>query len=195
MLARFLPIRVREPQIPATTATATPGRYLHFGEFDFDAERQELFRAGERVKLPGKVCEVLQLLIEQRGSIVTRETLRERLWPPDSQINYDANVNTTVNKLRQALGDSTGHPVYVETIPRKGYVFVAPVQPGGRRVAMIAPRKMNENTRTPAGWSAAASFRRLRERLGGVWFTAGVIALLLAGMALGVVMMILRGHS
>ena len=65
------------------------------------------------------------ILIEKPGDIVTRESLRSRLWPPDQNVNFDANVNTTVNKLRQVLGDSTNQPAFVETIPRRGYVFVA----------------------------------------------------------------------
>ena len=78
--------------------------------------------------MQGKVCDALLILIKRAGEVVTRETLRERLWPTDTQINYDANVNTTVNKLRQVLGDSPDRPIFVETIPRKGYTFIANVE-------------------------------------------------------------------
>jgi DNA-binding winged helix-turn-helix (wHTH) protein len=91
-------------------------------------QRQVLFREGVRIKLPTKVHEVLLILIEQPGDVVTREVLRARLWPTDVHVNYDANVNTTVNKLRQVLGDSPEQPVFVETIPRKGYAFIAKVE-------------------------------------------------------------------
>src|SRR6267143_119538 len=70
---------------------------------------------------------VLLTLLEKPGEVVTREELRFRLWPADTHVNYDANVNTTVNKLRQALGDSSEKPLYIETIPRKGYCLI--VQP------------------------------------------------------------------
>ena len=71
-----------------------------------DVQEQELFKDGSRVRVQGKVCEALMILVENPGEVVTRETLRARLWPADTHINYDANVNTTVNKLRQVLGDS-----------------------------------------------------------------------------------------
>src|SRR5437588_719765 len=84
-------------------------------------------RDGTRLKLQGKVYQTLLTLLEKPGEVVTREELRARLWPADTHVNYDANVNTTVNKLRMALGDSSDKPVYVETIPRKGYSLL--VQP------------------------------------------------------------------
>ena len=84
-------------------------------------------RGGARLKLQGKVYQVLLTLLEKPGEVVTREELRLRLWPADTHVNYDANVNTTVNKLRQALGDSSDKPLYIETIPRKGYCLL--VQP------------------------------------------------------------------
>src|SRR5215813_5172884 len=94
------------------------GRYIHFGPFQIDQQRQEVSRNGSRLKLQGKVYQVLMALIEKPGEVVTREELRQRLWPAETHVNYDANVNTTVNKLRQALGDSSDKPLYIETIPR-----------------------------------------------------------------------------
>lgn len=104
-------------------------RYLRFGAFILDQHRQELFRNGTRSKLQGKTYQVLRALLERPGEVVTREELRERLWSSGTHINFDANVNTTMNKLRQALGDSPHDPLYIETIPRKGYCFVATVEP------------------------------------------------------------------
>ena len=103
-------------------------RYLCFGEFQVDVQREELFKNGSRLHIPSKVYQVLLALIEQPGEIVTRDNLRARLWPGGTFVNFDANVNTTVNKLRLALGDSPEKPVYVETIPRQGYCFVGSVQ-------------------------------------------------------------------
>src|SRR5260370_37611864 len=102
-------------------------RYIRFGPFQVDQQRQEVTRNGTRLKLQGKVYQVLIALIEKQGDVVTREELRVRLWPAESQVNYDANVNTTVNKLRQALGDSSDKPLFIETVPRKGYCLI--VQP------------------------------------------------------------------
>jgi len=80
------------------------------------------------MRLPGKVFQTLVALLEKPGEVVTREVLRERLWPEGTFVNYDANVNTTVNKLRLALGDSSDSPSYIETIPRIGYCFVGQVE-------------------------------------------------------------------
>ena len=114
------------PVIPGPGLLST-GRYIHFGPFRIDQQRQEVTRNGARLKLQGKVYQTLLTLLEKPGEVVTREELRARLWPADTHVNYDANVNTTVNKLRMALGDSSDKPLYVETIPRKGYSLL--VQP------------------------------------------------------------------
>src|SRR5262249_51231138 len=107
---------------PLSETTAAE-RYLCFGQFQVDPQREELFREGSRVRIPSKVFQVLLALVERPGEIVTREALRARLWPDGTFVDYDANVNTTVNKLRLALGDSREKPMYVETIPRQGYCF------------------------------------------------------------------------
>ena len=104
------------------------GRYLNFGPFQVDLQREELFKDGARVHVPSKVYQVLLALIERPGEIVTRDVLRARLWPGGTFVDYDANVNTTVNKLRLALRDSPEKPVYVETIPRQGYCFLGTVE-------------------------------------------------------------------
>jgi DNA-binding winged helix-turn-helix (wHTH) protein len=105
-----------------------PARYARFGSFQIDSERQELSRGGERVRIQAKVYQTLLILVGQAGNIVTREDVGRCLWPDRSSSTLDANVNTAMNKLRQALGDSTDNPVYVETIPRRGYCFMAPLE-------------------------------------------------------------------
>jgi DNA-binding winged helix-turn-helix (wHTH) protein len=108
--------------------TKAAERYLCFGQFQVDLQREELFKEGSPVRIPSKVFRVLLALVERPGEIVTREALRARLWPDGTFVNYDANVNTTVNKLRLALGDLPGKPIYVETIPRQGYCFLGTVE-------------------------------------------------------------------
>jgi DNA-binding winged helix-turn-helix (wHTH) protein len=117
----------RRQQLSETKAAE---RYLCFGQFQVDLQREELFKEGSRVRIPCKVFQVLLALVERPGEIVTREALRARLWPGGTFVNYDANVNTTVNKLRLALGDSPEKPMYVETIPRRGYCFLGNVERG-----------------------------------------------------------------
>jgi DNA-binding winged helix-turn-helix (wHTH) protein len=111
---------------PATPSL--PARYVRFGRFQIDAERQELFLDGQRVRMQAKVYQVLLLLVSRAGDIVTREEVGKSLWPDRFPLSLDANVNTAMNKLRLGLGDSAENPVYVETIPRRGYCFIAPLE-------------------------------------------------------------------
>src|SRR5258708_14953418 len=151
-------ISMREPADPMTSERIVlySGRYVHFGPFRIDQQRQEVTRDGSRVKLQGKVYQVLITLLEKPGEVVTREELRFRLWPADTHVNYDANVNTTVNKLRLALGDSSDKPLYIETIPRKGYCLL--VQP---EVSDKAPHSHFARTE-PSADSGQDPSRRLR---------------------------------
>src|SRR5215468_3879749 len=137
-------IAMREPDEPTISGQSllSSGRYVHFGPFRIDQQRQEVTRNGARLKLQGKVYQTLLTLLEKPGEVVTREELRMRLWPADTHVNYDANVNTTVNKLRMALGDSSDKPLYVETIPRKGYCIL--VQPEVSNKAGILQPAQNE---------------------------------------------------
>jgi DNA-binding winged helix-turn-helix (wHTH) protein len=173
------------------------GRFLRFGNFHVDLKRKELFRDGARIKLPGKVYQALEALLEQPGEIVTREALRVRLWPEGTHVNYDANVNTTVNKLRQALGDSPGEPRYVETIPKQGYSFVARIEnlDGVPPVQLkrLAFREMCE----PSGGPAENHKRNwfLPAELTPGWVKAGAVALLIAGMLIGAAVVIYAYHA
>jgi DNA-binding winged helix-turn-helix (wHTH) protein len=105
-----------------------PARYARFGQFQVDLLRDELFREGRRAKVQAKIFQALLVLIARPGEIITRDEVSRRLWPEALQATLDANVNTTINKLRAVLGDSSDSPAYIETIPRRGYSFVAAVQ-------------------------------------------------------------------
>jgi DNA-binding winged helix-turn-helix (wHTH) protein len=120
-------MQARYDPTSAESSSLSSGRYIRLGPFQIDQQRQEITKNGEKLKLQGKVYRVLMTLLEKPGEVVTREELRQRLWPAETYVNYDANVNTTVNKLRLALGDSSDRPIYIETIPRKGYCLL--VQP------------------------------------------------------------------
>lgn len=116
---------------PSPSIAAPPvfaARYARFGAFQADLEHTELYQYGQRVKVQAKVFQGLLLLLSRAGEIVTREEVRRQLWPDTFLANLDANVNTTMNKLRRVLGDSPENPVYVETIPRRGYSFIASVE-------------------------------------------------------------------
>jgi DNA-binding winged helix-turn-helix (wHTH) protein len=169
-----------EPETAAgrSRAPAFSSRYIRFGPFQVDQHRQEVSKDGSRLKLQGKVYQVLVTLIEKQGEVVTREELRVRLWPADTHVNYDANVNTTVNKLRLALGDSSEKPLYIETIPRKGYcLIVRPefVDVPVTAVPVTAPNPINAKRQAEGGSSPKTD----------IWVTLGIIGLILGGMLLG----------
>jgi DNA-binding winged helix-turn-helix (wHTH) protein len=110
------------------TISGFPTPYLRFGAFQVDLQREAIWRDGERIKVQSKVYQTLVILLSRAGNVVTREEVRKHLWPDDLTLKFDANVNTSMNKLRQVLGDSADRPTYIETIPRRGYCFVAPLE-------------------------------------------------------------------
>src|SRR5260370_1892871 len=103
---------MKEPDEPATSERTllSSGRYVNFGPFRIDQQRQEVTRNGARLKLQGKVYQVLLTLLEKPGEVVTREELRIRLWPADTHVHYDANLHTTVHKLPPPLHHSPPKP-------------------------------------------------------------------------------------
>jgi DNA-binding winged helix-turn-helix (wHTH) protein len=170
-----------------------PARYVRFGSFHLDLRKEELLKDGVRVKLQGKVFQALLALLEKPGEIVTREELRTRLWPSDTHVNYDANVNTTVNKLRQVLGDSPDQPVFVDTIPRKGYSFVANIKYLDQPTPQQAEEPKGNSSAAVQATSGEVRNSVLRAALSSKWFAAGVISLILAGMLFGAAL-ILYAH-
>ena len=153
-------------------------RYVRFGPFHVDRQRQQVYRGGNKLRLQGKVYQVLLVLIHNQGEVVTRDQLKQALWPADTHVNYDANVNTTVNKLRQALGESTEKPAYIETIPRRGYSFIGTAEFSDSPFPPqtdLAP-SAGEAFTAPVVPSAKTSQR---------WPTVVIIGLILAGILLG----------
>jgi TolB-like protein/DNA-binding winged helix-turn-helix (wHTH) protein/tetratricopeptide (TPR) repeat protein len=104
-----------------------PARRFQFGVFYVDVSNGELQKQGSKIKLQEKPFQLLVLLLEHAGRITTREELRQGLWSANTFVDFDANLKTTLNKLRQVLGDSAESPIYIETIPRQGYRFLPPV--------------------------------------------------------------------
>jgi len=103
-------------------------RVFRFAVYEADQASGELRKSGIRIHLPDQACQVLDALLARPGEIVTREELRQRLWPADTFVDFDHGLNTVINKLREALGDAAGNPRFIETLARRGYRFVAPVQ-------------------------------------------------------------------
>jgi TolB-like protein/DNA-binding winged helix-turn-helix (wHTH) protein/cytochrome c-type biogenesis protein CcmH/NrfG len=109
----------------ATSASSSPVQ--RFGVFEVDPRSRELRRKGHRVRMQDQPLEILLLLLERKGEVVTRDELKLRLWPADTFVESDDGINTAIRKLREVLGDSAEKPVYIETIPRRGYRFIGPV--------------------------------------------------------------------
>lgn len=105
-------------------------RLLHFSVFEVDLRTGELRKQGLKVKLHGQPFQVLALLLERPGELVSREEIRAKLWPGDTFIDFEHSVNSSIKRLREALGDDPATPRFIETLPRHGYRFIAPVECG-----------------------------------------------------------------
>jgi len=117
-----------------------PGaRHFRFGMFEADPISGELSKSGRRIPLQDQPLQVLFLLLERAGTVVRREELHRALWPADTFVEFDQGLNTAIKKLRLALGDSSDNPRFIETLPRKGYRFIAPVT-GPAAVAPVSPQ-------------------------------------------------------
>ena len=111
---------------PDVAASAAGGRY-RFGLFEIDGRTGELRKQGTRLRLRGRPIDILLILLASPSQVVTREELRAKLWPADTFVDFDHGLHSAVNRLREALGDSADNPRFIETLPRKGYRFIAPV--------------------------------------------------------------------
>ena len=110
---------------------ATAGtRKTHFGAYELDLRSGELYKHGIRIKLQDQPFKILALLLERAGDVVTREELRQKLWPADTFVDFDTGLNSAIKKLRDVLADSAEEPRYIETLPRRGYRFIAHVENG-----------------------------------------------------------------
>src|SRR5262245_731623 len=129
-------------------ASSTQGpRLIRFGVFELDVRTGELRRSGVRVDLQDQPLKVLECLLERPGTLGTREELRMRLWPSDTFIDFEQGLNAAVRRLRDALADSAETPRFVETLPRRGYRFIAPVDNAGARPHPDAPALRDRDIR------------------------------------------------
>jgi Tol biopolymer transport system component/DNA-binding winged helix-turn-helix (wHTH) protein len=119
---------------------ASEGRIVRFGVFELDLDGGVLRKSGVRIKLQDQPFQILSILLERPGEIVSREELRTRLWPEGTFVDFDHSLNASINKLREALGDAASNARFIETVPRRGYRFIAPAQrPQVAQVLEAAP--------------------------------------------------------
>ncbi len=137
-------------------------RIARFGAFEVDLAAGEVRKSGLRIKLQDRPFQILSFLLEQPGEVVSREELQKRLWPADTFVDFEHGMNTAITKLRQALGDEADNPRYIETLPRRGYRFIAPVS-FGRNGALVQPLFRGANpiqqTSVPASATSATASR------------------------------------
>src|SRR5215470_7546334 len=122
LFARFSVTRPREE------TTEEQSQRVRFGQYEVDLRTKELWREGARVKLAGQPFIILEMLLDQPGELITRDQLHARLWANDTFVDFDHGLNAAVRRLRDALGDSATNPKYVETLPRRGYRFLAKIE-------------------------------------------------------------------
>jgi DNA-binding winged helix-turn-helix (wHTH) protein len=109
-------------------APQNSSRVLRFGVFEADLRAGELRKSGVKLRLTGQPFQVLAAILERAGEVVTREELQQKLWAADTFVDFDHGLNTAINRVREVLGDSASSPRYVETLARRGYRFIAPVE-------------------------------------------------------------------
>jgi cholera toxin transcriptional activator len=126
--------------------SSSEARLLRFGVFEVDLAAGELRKNGARIRLQEQPFQVLTTLLTNAGQVVTRDDLRQKIWPADTFVDFDHSLNTAVNKIREALGDSASSPRFVETLARRGYRFIAPVD----SAAVSAPAPSNAANAAPA---------------------------------------------
>src|SRR5271167_3320780 len=126
---------------------------LRVGEFEVDLRCREVRRNGATITLQGRPCQILAELLQRPGEVVTREEIRQKLWPSDTFVDFEHGINTAVNKLRQALGDNAENPRFIETLPRVGYRFIAQVEmaeDNDARQGLGVPRLSTQHGTPPA---------------------------------------------
>src|SRR5215469_9915983 len=126
---------------PTIRESAQPVRSVRFGTFEANLPGGELRKRGIRLKLHDQPFEVLAMLIARPGELITREEIQQQLWPSGTFVDFENGLNSAVNRLRDALGDSADAPKFIETVPRRGYRFIAPVERVDARTAAVAEPK------------------------------------------------------
>jgi TolB-like protein/DNA-binding winged helix-turn-helix (wHTH) protein len=164
--------------VSASVNEVPPSRTLvRFGVFELDADSRELRKQGLKVRLQDQPFQVLQILLERPGTVVTREELQRRIWTSDTFVDFDRGVYNAIKKLREALGDSAESPRFIETLSRRGYRFIAPVSPNGNTASsveassIVAERAPARTSRRTLQLSLAAAF--------------GIVIVLAAGISVG----------
>lgn len=163
---------------------------IRFGTFQLDPQAGQLLKNGRVVRLKPQPLRLLQLLISRPGELVTRDEIRDLLWGTDTFVDFEQGMNTAVRQIREALGDDAETPIFVETVPKRGYRFIAPVDPGAPPPAPVYPRGTDLNLHK-ALWLNIAELRlaevrrkKRRKQLYAAAIAAGLILVTVAAILL-----------
>src|SRR5271157_558393 len=155
-----------------------PASY-RFGNFELDTRSGELRKNGTRIRLQDQPLQILLLLLEHAGELVTREQIQKKLWASDTFVDFDNAINSAMRKLREALNDDSGDPRFIETFARRGYRFVAAVS----TAPVKAPESPNGSVSEPAPVPAAEETKTTQATHRARWLMAGAaLALIAAGL-------------
>jgi Tol biopolymer transport system component/DNA-binding winged helix-turn-helix (wHTH) protein len=163
---------------------STHPKSVRFGLFELDLEARELRKSGVRIKLQEQPFQILALLLERPGEIVTRDELQKKLWPGDTFVDFDLSLNSAVKKLRQALSDSSENPRFIETLYRRGYRFIAPVNgsAGSGQIRLVEGVPASAAPGPPLPIHAKAEVSTRRRRLAYSAATLFLLLLVVAGV-------------
>ena len=163
---------------------------IRFGTFQLDTQAGQLLKNGRVVRLKPQPLRLLQLLISRPGELVTRDEIRDLLWGTDTFVDFEQGMNTAVRQIREALGDDADTPIFVETVPKRGYRFIAPVDAGATPPAPVYPRGTDLNLHK-ALWLNIAELRlaevrrrKRRRRLYIAAIVSGVVVVCVAAILL-----------
>jgi DNA-binding winged helix-turn-helix (wHTH) protein len=166
---------------------STRAETARFGQFELDIDAGECRRNGRRLKLQPQPFKLLVLLTRRAGSLVSREEIRTELWADGTFVDFDQAVNFAIKQIRDALGDPAERPLYIETVPKRGYRFIAPVETGAPASVPAQPDGRTTARLQKALWTNIAELRvaerRRRTRIRVVLVVAIVLAVLAAGAA------------
>ena len=172
-----------QDQMSRSVTPSSPSQTFRFGDFELDLDRAELRRAGRQVRLQPQPMKLLAFFLRTPGTVVTREDIRGEFWPDGTFVDFDQAVNFAIKQVRDALGDSAEKPLYLQTLPRRGYRFIAPVEGGA------AGKGGNDHPREPgtttirlqkALWSNIAELKvaeRRQRRMTAITVAAAVVVL------------------
>lgn len=169
-----------------------------FGQFELDIAAGELRRNTRRVRLQPQPFKLLVLLARRAGALVTRDEIRSELWPEGTFVDFDQSVNFAIKQIRDVLGDSAERPLYVETVPRRGYRFIAPIEPAAKDSLPAAPAAHAAPAAIPGSttvrlqkalWTNIAELRVAEERRRRVTYIAIVaVSITIAALATYVIL-------